>query len=279
MAMHSGKDGKTYLSVGEFSNAADLSRNTLVYYIKIGLIKPAKTASNGYKYFLPEQLNEIAFIKYMKNFGISLKQIRQMMDGVTVEDFSQIMENTSNRIHDDISRLKRASAFLDRIKKHADLINEHEVDVPFYEDLEEDSYYMTPVRFCHSLNDPANAAVLSDFMNFGEEFLPEHLMCCMIPDDKLNGENFCMYIRKSFDEKQNPDKSKLIKRPAGRYAVIVHNGGTGTIRDTTVHLLDYIQSTGNKRTGGAFILSSAGFVNMTDSDENKYIVEIPVSGS
>ena len=64
-----GRKEKTYLSMGEFAAAAEIKRDTLVYYIKIGLVLPAKIAGNGYKYFLPEQTKEIAFIKYMKRIG------------------------------------------------------------------------------------------------------------------------------------------------------------------------------------------------------------------
>ena len=273
-----GRKEKTYLSMGEFAAAAEIKRDTLVYYIKIGLVLPAKIAGNGYKYFLPEQTKEIAFIKYMKRCGISLREIRQIINGVTVEEFSEIMENTSRRITENIERLRRASSFLDRVRNHNDLINGHNVDKPFMKELDEDSYYLTPVRFCHSLNDPANAAILSDFLEFGDEFLPEHLMCCVIPDDKLDGENFCMYMQKSFGQRDQPDRN-LILRPAGSYAIIVHNGGTGTIRDTAQHLMNYIKISGMKRTGGAFILSSAGFMNLTDSNENKYVIEIPVAES
>ena len=64
------------ISISHFAELVDISRDTLVYYIKERLIVPAVIEENGYQYFYPDQIRTMTFIKYMRRFGIHLNEIR-----------------------------------------------------------------------------------------------------------------------------------------------------------------------------------------------------------
>lgn len=42
---------ETYISVGKMAEMHNISRQTLIYYDKIGLFKPYKVDKNGYRYY------------------------------------------------------------------------------------------------------------------------------------------------------------------------------------------------------------------------------------
>ncbi len=60
-----------YLSVSEFANMFDVSRQTLIYYDNIGLFKPCDVdPKTGYRKYTYNQFSQFSFIKFLQEFGI-----------------------------------------------------------------------------------------------------------------------------------------------------------------------------------------------------------------
>lgn len=76
-----------YFSIGELSKQQNISRQTLIFYDKIGLFKPAYVdKSNGYRYYSASQLDYLDTICIMKRIGFSLEEIKNHMKSYTMED-------------------------------------------------------------------------------------------------------------------------------------------------------------------------------------------------
>ena len=65
------------MKVAEFEKKVGLSRDTLRYYEKIGVLTPPLRRNNGYRYYGEAQLKEIAFIEKGKKIGFTLTAIKQ----------------------------------------------------------------------------------------------------------------------------------------------------------------------------------------------------------
>jgi DNA-binding transcriptional MerR regulator len=65
------------MKIAEFEQKVGLSRDTLRYYEKKGLLSPPKRGANGYRYYGKEQLHELAFITKGKAIGFTLTEIKQ----------------------------------------------------------------------------------------------------------------------------------------------------------------------------------------------------------
>ena len=65
------------MKIAEFEQKVGLSRDTLRYYEKKGLLSPPKRGENGYRYYGEEQLHELAFIIKGKAIGFTLREIKQ----------------------------------------------------------------------------------------------------------------------------------------------------------------------------------------------------------
>lgn len=67
--------------IGEFSRFSQVSVKTLRYYDQIGLLKPAEVDDfTGYRYYSASQLPRINRILALKDLGLSLDQITQLLE-------------------------------------------------------------------------------------------------------------------------------------------------------------------------------------------------------
>ena len=67
-------------SIGELSKYQNISKQTLIFYDKIGLFRPAYVdPNNGYRYYSSKQIDYLDTILIMKKIGFSLTEIREHM--------------------------------------------------------------------------------------------------------------------------------------------------------------------------------------------------------
>ncbi|MFQ6005032.1 MAG: MerR family transcriptional regulator [Woeseia sp.] len=67
------------LSVDGVIRASGLSRETLRYYEKMGLLNPKRRA-NGYRFYAGDDLERLEFIFRTKKAGFTIRQIRELLD-------------------------------------------------------------------------------------------------------------------------------------------------------------------------------------------------------
>ena len=73
-------------TIGEISKHQNISRQTLIFYDKIGLFRPAYVdPENGYRYYSAAQLDYLDTICIMKKFGFSLDEIKAHMKSYTLD--------------------------------------------------------------------------------------------------------------------------------------------------------------------------------------------------
>jgi DNA-binding transcriptional MerR regulator len=74
-------------SIGEFARLCGVSVRTLRHYDEIGLLRPATVDSGtSYRGYSAPQLGQINRVMALKELGFSLTQIRQLLDGVTLDE-------------------------------------------------------------------------------------------------------------------------------------------------------------------------------------------------
>ena len=75
------------VSIGEFARLGAVSIRTLRHYDEIGLLAPADVDPvTGYRSYSAKQLRQLNRIVALKDLGLTLGQIRQLLDGITVEE-------------------------------------------------------------------------------------------------------------------------------------------------------------------------------------------------
>jgi len=79
--------------VGEFATLAHVSKRLLRYYDEIGLLSPSHTDRfNGYRYYSAEQLAHLNRILVLKDLGLSLDQVRRLLnDDVSTDEMQGML--------------------------------------------------------------------------------------------------------------------------------------------------------------------------------------------
>lgn len=111
------------LKIGDFSQLAQVSTRTLRHYDQIGLLKPASTdASSDYRYYALEQLPRLNRILALKDLGLSLDQIADVLrDDVPVERLRDMLDTRQREMEENMraeqERITRVRALLTRIER------------------------------------------------------------------------------------------------------------------------------------------------------------------
>lgn len=95
------------LSIGEMAELNNISRQALRLYDRIGLLAPYYVDENtGYRYYDIRQCARLDMIQYMKELGMSLKQIKQQLDLKDIGVIQEVLERQKNLIDKNIEELK-----------------------------------------------------------------------------------------------------------------------------------------------------------------------------
>lgn len=73
-------DSVTQLTVSKVAEQAGTSTDTLRYYERIGLLPAPQQSASGYRLYDGEALERLLFIKRSQSFGLSLDEIRELLE-------------------------------------------------------------------------------------------------------------------------------------------------------------------------------------------------------
>lgn len=77
-------DKTKLLPIGQAAEKAGISRQSLQYYLMIGLLEPTETTSTGRRLFDQKAVDRIRLIKKLNDSGYPLRAIRELfMEGRT----------------------------------------------------------------------------------------------------------------------------------------------------------------------------------------------------
>ena len=66
--------------IGQLAKQCEVSSDTLRFYEKNGLLEPAARSESGYRLYSEENLSRVNFILRAKTIGLSLDEIRELLD-------------------------------------------------------------------------------------------------------------------------------------------------------------------------------------------------------
>jgi DNA-binding transcriptional MerR regulator len=119
------------LKIGDFSRFSRVSVKALRYYDEIGLLKPVEVDRfTGYRYYSADQLPRLNRIVNLKDLGLSLEEVSQLLDeSLTADRMVAILRakqaEIEQRLLDGQGQLAKLGEWLKRVEK--------EVKMPAYE--------------------------------------------------------------------------------------------------------------------------------------------------
>ncbi len=77
-------------SIQALSRLSGVTTRTLRWYDQIGLLKPARVAQSGYRYYGPEEVDRLRDILYYRALGVELAQIRECLNDPSFDRLSAL---------------------------------------------------------------------------------------------------------------------------------------------------------------------------------------------
>ncbi|TDZ93095.1 MerR family transcriptional regulator [Mycobacteroides salmoniphilum] len=103
-------------SIQQAARASGVTARTLRYYDEIGLLRPARVGSNGYRYYEREQLLRLQQILLFRELGLDLTTIGQVVNAQ--HDPVEALRQHHRRLLDERGRLDQLAATVAATIKH-----------------------------------------------------------------------------------------------------------------------------------------------------------------
>ena len=227
--------------IGEFSSLSKTTIKTLRYYEKENLLKPVYIDLNtGYRYYETSQLIEISKIIALRQIGISIKDIKKVLDGC---DLKKILTKRKKELETNIQeyniQLSKINYLLeDRNMKHEIFLKDIPSYIVYYQD-----------------------GVITDFSKIPEFVLQTGKYCSKAnPNLKCVNPSYCYvsYLDGEYKEKDikiryaeavenkeiETDKVKFMETNPVTVICIYHQGSYDNLRDSYNIILKYIEDNG-----------------------------------
>lgn len=111
---------KGLYTVSEMAGMFDLSRQTLIYYDRIGLFHPARTTDSGYRLYAPVQIPYLRLICLLRDMGVELKEIDRLVRSHDMGEIASRLADHERELGARIAELEQARAVVERRRRFYD---------------------------------------------------------------------------------------------------------------------------------------------------------------
>ena len=117
---------KAQYFIGDMSRLCNISKKALRYYDEINLVPSQRDDCNNYRFYTDESLLAVPVIKYYKQMGFTLEQMKEFIEGSNLNVFKSIQQS----FKDKLSELQQDQVSIERkhvsVKDWYELIKEAE---------------------------------------------------------------------------------------------------------------------------------------------------------
>lgn len=105
---------KIRFRAGEMAEMHHISKQTLIYYDKIGLFRPMEVdPATGYRYYYLDQSEDLDIIVFLKSLGMKLKEIKAYRNLASSRDRIGLLESQGRTIQKKLDQIHKARRHLD----------------------------------------------------------------------------------------------------------------------------------------------------------------------
>ncbi len=110
------------MSIGQLASRSGIGVETVRYYERRGLLRPAERRTNGYRIYGPSELERLKLIRGAKSLAFTLREIRQLVERIDQRSCScsQLQTATDAKLDEidrHIARLKKTRRQLRALRK------------------------------------------------------------------------------------------------------------------------------------------------------------------
>lgn len=185
------KLSETYFTIGEFASLFKLSKQTLFYYERNNILRPAYIDENGYRYYSLEQYFIFDIIINMRKLGIPLKEIADYIQNRDVNALQLFYKRKQTEYQVQIDIMQRNITNLQTKINRLEKIKNVTTDKITLEEQAEEYYIATPLSVQEiSLKEKIKLVAKHNYTFASSELLNEYLMGYILPNEALQQGNF-----------------------------------------------------------------------------------------
>lgn len=269
------KDMKDMFSIGELAAYQNISKQTLIFYDKIGLFKPAHVdPNNKYRYYTAQQIDYLDTILIMKEMGFSLAEIQEHMKNYTIDTSLVALRKQLTVIDQQIkhlqlirNRLAHRCEQMENVKEYLDESRDvriKEVDTQYLlaADVDEPRSFREISIATKKCFSQAMADELPIFFQTG----------VIVPYENIIAGRFTEASRAFLPIEKTKKAKNIVALPAGRVVSIYHYGTYESVERSYRKILEYCDTNNIKITSDSYEFCINDYIS--SGDENEYITEI-----
>ncbi|MDR0347304.1 MAG: MerR family transcriptional regulator [Coriobacteriales bacterium] len=259
------------LTISQMARLSRVSRDTLLYYDRIGLLAPEHRGANGYRYYSGRELLKVNVIRVFQSLGMSLKEIGALLEKRTPQAVLNSLMGRMTAIKEEQERLEQVRQLLEgyhSLIEYALDLDEGSISLRW---LEEKAILVGPQ------NDYAEGRTLQDNIFDSYHYFQER-----VSPLELNYPVWSFYEKTSVEHRRwrLPDHFYLAfpqapdKRKAGWYVVGCTRGRYGGSPRLFERLLAFIKKEGLKITGRSYVEYLLNEIAIPDP--NEYLIQVSI---
>lgn len=262
-------------SIGEVARYQHISKQTLIFYDKIGLFRPTWVdPSNGYRYYSASQIDYLDTILIMKKIGFSLKEIQAHMEHYDLDSSLAMFRRQLDVIDEKIeelrmirSRVQNRCGQMEASRAHCG--PEQNIQLEY---AAEQYLLCRPVEAPYSLRE-ISIATKQCFAEAFEKKLPVFFQCgVVVPLERIQAGRYTEAAQAFLPIERTGQVESIRRLPAGRRACIYHVGDYLSIGRSYQRLLDHCRQNGLRIVSDSYEFCINDY--LTTHDENEYITKI-----
>lgn len=259
-------------TTGQMAKLCGITKDTLFYYDRIDLLKPAVVKDNGYRFYTINQAYAYDTIATLISLGFSLDEIQVYNLARSPQNFIDMLEKNMELLSVSIQRLTWKLEMMENTTRHLREVQKAPLNMPFFSTLPQRHYLLTP-----SVGNTPFQKVKNVFNHHLAR--KDNTACLYLLFSGLTAE--ADYLAGNYDishicsQVRTPwETSDYCSLPAGQYALMYYHGDEVNSHSGIDRLMAFIREQG-KRPVGPMI--SGDIVNeIANVSEENYIIELSV---
>ncbi len=262
-------------SSGQMAKLCRISKDTLYFYEKKGLIKPAKTLDNGYRFYDIRNFLQLDMITDLKSAGCALREIKEFLFFGSSEDYIEFLQlrlKDLNQEKERISKLQRklesavnlTESAMSRIPGSIGIVQRREKKI-IVRSLADEACSTSNVSGLYTFS-----GLIQQCLEAG--FTPNYDLSAMIEKESLKSGEYTPDSYFAFCPPEEHIANYSIM-PAGTYLMYIHKGPYRNLPQVYMEkVIPYLKEHRYDIIGNSYECSLLGWFNT--SNEEDYITEV-----
>jgi DNA-binding transcriptional MerR regulator len=269
-------DGSEHgFTISRFAELAGTTRDTLLYYDRIGLLHPAVRGENNYRYYSERELTKAKLIRTFQSLGLSLQDIQALLQRRSPSSVLDSITEQMEEIAAEQTRLEQTRLMLETF---------HSI-IDYALNLEEGTIVLRRNKGLAILLGPSIDRTKAKTFQEGIHEARRHFQE-VVPPSEMSYPIWGIYERESIEKRrwELPDRFYMAnpngrdERAAGWYVIGTTRGGLNASQGLLKRLCAYIEGKGLELKGPAYVDYLLDEVCVKDADKHLIHISIAVAG-